>query len=60
MWVFGLVIWILYTPLVCIRKLEFLSKAFIFACFCILLGIVTTLVFAINLIEVQGGPGPDI
>ena len=47
MWIYGVAIWILYTPIVCIRRLEFLSKAFIFACFMILLGIVTTLVFAI-------------
>ena len=60
MWIYGIAIWVLYTPLVWIRRLEFLSKAFIFACFCILLGIVTTLVFAFKLIEEQGGPGPDI
>ena len=48
MWIFGITIWILYTPLVCIRRLEFLSKAFIFACSMILLGVITTIVFAVK------------
>ena len=50
MWVYGLVIWALYTPLVWVRRFEFLSKAFIFAIFCIVLGVLTTSVYAVKLI----------
>lgn len=55
-----MVIWALYTPMVWIRRFEFLSKAFIFAVFCIILGVITTCVFALQLINDQGGPGPEV
>jgi hypothetical protein len=47
LWVYGLAIWAIYTPIVWIRKFEFLSKAFLFAIFCIVLGVLTTSVYAV-------------
>ena len=48
LWTFGLAIWAIYTPLVWIRYIKFLSNAFIFAVLMILLGVITTSVFAIQ------------
>ena len=60
LWVFGLCIWILYTPINWIRRLEVFSKAFIFAVSMIILAVIITSVFAFNLIqENDGNPGPD-
>ena len=50
MWWFGMGIFLLYSPLVWVRRLEPLSKLFIFATFMILLGVLTTSVFAIGVI----------
>ena len=50
LWVFGLCIWILYTPINWIRRLEVFSKAFIFAVSMIILAVIITSVFAFNLI----------
>ena len=43
-----------------IRYLKFLEKAFVFAVLMILLGVLTTSVFALKQISDQDGPGPDI
>ena len=60
LWVYGLCIWVLYTPLVWVRRLKFLEKAFMFAVFCIILGVITTTAFALKDVSKQGGPGPDL
>ena len=57
MWVFALGVFIVYSPLVWIRRIEPLSKLLIFALAMILLGALTTTVFAFRVIEVQGGHG---
>ena len=57
MWVFGLCIFILYSPLVWIRRLEPLSKLLVFAALLILIGVVTTSSFALGVASDQGGPG---
>jgi len=54
---FGLAIFILYSPLAWVRRLEPLSKLFIFSVFMILVGVITTSVFAFDLITEQGGHG---
>lgn len=56
---FGLAIWIFYTPLVWVRRLEPLSKLFIFSVFMILLGVLTTSIFAFSIIEEQDGSGEE-
>ena len=60
LWVYGLIIWVIYTPLVWVRRLKFLEKAFVFAVFCIILGVITTTAFALKDVSNQGGPGPDL
>ena len=57
MWYYGIAIFLLYSPLVWVRRLEPLSKLFIFAAMMILLGVLTTSVFAVRVIEEQGGHG---
>lgn len=59
LWVFGIAIWMLYTPLVWVRHLERFSKVFIFAVMMILVGVLTTTYYASELIKEQEGPGPD-
>jgi len=59
LWVFGLIIWVVYSPLVWVRTLQFFSKAFIFAVAMILIGVLTTAYFALGIVEEQGGSGPD-
>ena len=59
LWVYGLFIWILYSPLMWIRTLEYFAKGFIIAVFLILLGVATTSYFALDLIDAQdGSAGP--
>ena len=59
LWVFALAVWVIYTPLVWVRTMETFSKAFIFAVAMIGLGVVTTTVYAVMLIQEQeGAPGP--
>ena len=59
LWVYGLFIWFLYSPLMWVRTLEYFSKGFIIAVFLILLGVATTSYFALDLIEAQdGSAGP--
>ena len=58
LWVFGIAIWLCYTPLVWVRRIEQFSKFFIFAVIMILVGVLTTCFFASDLIEEQG-IGPD-
>lgn len=60
LWIYGILIWVIYTPLVWIRYFKFLEKAFIFAVFMILLGVMTTVVFALKEIEENDGPGPEV
>ena len=60
LWAFGIGIFLLYSPLVWARRLETFKKAFVFAVAMIGLGVATTSVFALRLIEEQGGPGPDL
>ena len=60
LWIYGILIWVIYTPLVWIRYFKFLEKAFIFAVFMILLGVMTTAVFALKEIEENDGPGPEV
>jgi len=51
LWIFGLFIWLIYSPIMWVRKLEYFAKGFIFAIFLIMLGVLTTSYFAIDLIE---------
>jgi len=51
MWVFALGVFIVYSPLVWIRRIEPLSKLLIFAMAMIILGALTTTVFAFRVIE---------
>ena len=50
LWVFGFAIWLIYSPIVWVRRLEPFAKAFIFATAMIALGVVTTSYFATDLI----------
>ena len=50
LWVFGIALVLIYSPIVWVRRLETFSKAFIFAVTMICLGVVTTSVFAAKLI----------
>jgi len=60
LWVFGVAIVLLYSPIVWVRKLESYRHAFIFGVAMIGLGVVTTSVFAVREIEVNNGEsGPD-
>ena len=59
-WKFGIGIFLLYSPLVWIRRLETFKKAFVFAVAMIALGVATTSVFAVRLIQEQEGPGPEL
>lgn len=51
LWVFGIAIWLLYTPLVWVRYLERFGSCFVFASAMILLGVLTTTYFAFGVIE---------
>lgn len=55
LWVFGICIVILYSPLVWIRRIEPLSKLLVFAALMILVGVVTTSAFALGVISDQDG-----
>lgn len=59
LWVFGIGVVIVYSPIVWVRYLKTFSKAFTLAASMILLAVISTSVFATQLIEEQGGPGPD-
>ena len=60
LWVFGLCIWMAYTPINWIRRLEYFSQAFIFAVSMIILAVIVTSVFAFGLVQDNAGePGPD-
>ena len=61
LYVVGIGIWFLYTPLMWIRNLEKFSNFFIFAMAMILLGVLTTSFYALGVIEdVNGGThGPE-
>ena len=57
---FGVAIFLVYSPICWVRTLEFYKRCFIFAVLMIFLAVVTTSMFANKVIEKQGGePGPD-
>jgi amino acid permease len=58
MWVLGLAIWLVYSPLVWVRRLKFFSYAFLFAVSMIVVGVATTSAYALGDIAEQGGAGP--
>ena len=51
LWVFGIAVWLCYSPLVWVRRMERFSKCFIFAVAMIMIGVLTTTYFAFDLIE---------
>ena len=51
MWVFAIFVFIVYCPLVWIRRIEPLAKVLIFAAAMILLGVTTTAAFALSQAE---------
>ena len=51
LWVFAVMIWILFTPLVWVRRLEPFKYTYMFAVSMIALGVIATSVFAIDEIE---------
>lgn len=56
--VFGLIIWLIYSPLVWVRTLEYFKRAFAFAMLMIALGVVTTSWFAgEQIVANDGKPG---
>ena len=60
MWIFAIFILLIYSPLTWVRTIEWFSKAFVFSMAMILLAVVTTSVYCINLIKEDGGePGPN-
>jgi amino acid permease len=60
LWYFALFIFVAYSPLVWVRTIEFFSKTFFLAAICILTAVVTTAVYAGDLVMQNDGPGPDI
>lgn len=58
LWAYGLCIWLIYSPLMWIQRLENFSSGFIVAVFLILLGVATTSYFAVEVAQEQDGPGP--
>ena len=60
LWLFGIGIFLVYSPIIWVRTLEFFKQAFIFAVLMILLCVITTSMYAQKVIEKQDGePGPD-
>ena len=59
MWVMGIFIFIIYSPLVWVRTVEFFAKGYILAMTCILASLVMTAVFALQEARENGGAGPD-
>merc|ERR1712151_826219 len=60
MWAFGIGVFLLYSPIIWVRTLEFYKKAFIFAVMMILLCVITTSMYANKVIEKQdGGAGAN-
>ena len=55
LWVFGLGVIVVYSPIMWVRKLSYFSKGFIVACFCILCAVLTTSYYAIDQIKENDG-----
>lgn len=59
LWVFGIGVIVVYSPIVWVRYMKSFSKGFAVAAVMILLAVISTSVFALRLVEEQGGAGPD-
>ena len=60
MWFYGVLIFLVYSPIIWARTLEFYKKAFMFAIAMILLCVITTSMFARgDIAKRDGEPGPD-
>ena len=58
-WVFGIAIVLVYSPLAAIRRLQDIFVFFLLALVLILVALVTTSYFALDLANQEGGHGPD-
>ena len=60
LWVFGIFIFLTYSPLAWVRTVEFFSKAFVLSMFLIFTAVITTSVYCFSIIENNDGePGPE-